>query len=74
MVESMRLSHHMVATAQVGLSYLFLAGFFACVILYGLGYFKNDIMTVLTAGLQLMLSFWFMRQRTSDPPPETKDP
>lgn len=73
----MKLSHHAVATAQVGLSYFFLTGFFVCVIMYGLGYLKNEVITVLTAGVQLVLSFWFMRQRTSndspsDPPTETK--
>ena len=64
----MKLPHHVVATAQVGLSYFFLTGFFACLILVGLGYLKADIMTSLTAGVQLVLAFWFMRQRTSDPP------
>jgi hypothetical protein len=70
----MKLSHHAVATAQVGLSYFFLAGFFACLILVGLGYLKPDIMTSLTAGVQLVLAFWFMRQRASDPPDPPEKP
>lgn len=72
----MKLSHHAVATAQVGLSYFFLAGFFACIAGVGLGYLKGDVLTILGSGVQLILAFWFMRQRTSDPPtdPPTETP
>jgi len=60
-----RLTHWAVAKAQVGLSYLFLLGFFAAIGGQGLGYFKVDITSELKDVLMLVMSFWFMRQRVS---------
>jgi len=57
------LLHHKAGNAQIGLSYFFLAGFFACLILQGLGYFKIDISNNLREMAMLVLSFWFMRSR-----------
>lgn len=70
-----RLSHWAVAKAQVGLSYLFLLGFFGVLLLEGLGYIKNNVSNNLREVLMLVMSFWFMRARTSgDEPDPTPDP
>lgn len=72
----MKLPHHVVASAQVGLSYLIFIGYFGVVV--------GEGMKLVTAGasgglkdlIMLVAAFWFMRQRASDPPtpPETKTP
>lgn len=68
--------HRRAGNAQIGLSYSFLAGFFVCLILQGLGYFKINIADTLREMAMLVLSFWFMRSRdtTSEPPPATVAP
>lgn len=68
------LTHWIVATAQVGLSYFFLAGYFTLLILQGLGIFKADISGKLEDVLMLVMSFWFMRQRVSGDEPPKDDP
>lgn len=72
----MKLSHHAVATAQVGLSYLIVAGYFAIVAGEGMKYLSPGTASGLKDLVVLVGAFWFMRQRTSDPPtpPETKVP
>jgi len=57
------MTHRKAGNAQVGLSYFFLAGFFACLILQGLGYIKTDLTGQLAPMAMLVLSFWFQRQR-----------
>jgi hypothetical protein len=59
--------HITVANAQVGITYFFLAGFFAMIGLQGAGVFKIDVTTKLNDVLMLVMSYWFMRQRTSEP-------
>jgi hypothetical protein len=61
------MSHRKAGNAQVGLSYFFLAGFFAILILQGLGYIKLDMIGQLAPMAMLVLSFWFQRQRESTP-------
>jgi hypothetical protein len=66
------------AQAQVGISYLFLAGFFALIAAEGLGYLKQGTADRLAEGVLLILFFWFQRQRTNEPdppkPPENPTP
>lgn len=59
------LTHTIAGRAQVGLSYFFLAGFFALATAQGLGYLKLDIIGELKDIVTLVMSFWFMRQRES---------
>ena len=62
------LTHKKAANAQVGLSYLFLIGFFLLAAAQGLGYLKLDMIGELKDVLMLVMSFWFMRQRTTGNP------
>jgi hypothetical protein len=59
------LTHRKARSAQVGLSYFFLAGFFGIIMLEGLGWIKFDVMGQLGPMAMLVLSFWFQRQRSS---------
>ena len=69
----MKLSHHAVATAQVGLSYVCLIGFFGMLVGEGTGHLASGTSSSLKELVMLVGFFWFQRQRTSDPPPpETK--
>lgn len=73
----MKLSHHAVATAQVGLSYLIIAGYFGIIAGEGMKYLSAGTASGLKDLVVLVGAFWFMRQRAStdpnDPkPPETK--
>jgi Zn-dependent protease with chaperone function len=63
---------HLVATAQVVLSCLFLGGYFAMLALFLLGHIKTPpewkdqlgiLIGVLTAGVMMILQFWFSRSR-----------
>lgn len=63
---------HLVATAQVVLSCLFLAGYFLVLILFVLGYIKTPpewkdamvaLLGVITGGVGTILGFWFSRSR-----------
>ncbi len=64
-----------VAWAQVLLSAVFLSGYFAMLALFLLGYIKTPpewkdqlgvLLGVLTAGVMLILQFWFSRSRPSE--------
>lgn len=70
----MKLSHHAVATAQVGLSYLIVAGYLGVVVATGAKYLAADTASNLKDVLFLVATFWFQRQRASIDPtaPETK--
>lgn len=72
----MKLSHHAVATAQAGLSYLIIAGYFGILVGEGAKYLSPGTASSLKDVVMLVAAFWFMRQRTSEPPtpPETKAP
>ena len=74
----MKLSHHAVATAQVGLSYLIFVGYFGIVAGEAMKYLAPGTAGNLKDLIMLCAAFWFMRQRTSDPPTdkstETKTP
>jgi hypothetical protein len=74
-MKSPQMFHRTVANAQVGLSYFFLAGFFTVLILSGLGVLKVDVTHFLEGGATMVLSYWFMRQRSStDEPMKESDP
>jgi len=64
----MKLSHHAVATAQVGLSYLIVIGYLGVIVATGAKYLAQDTASNLKDVLFLVATFWFQRQRTSDPP------
>jgi hypothetical protein len=70
----MRLTDAQIATAQIGLSYFFLAGFFAAIAAEGLGYLKAGTAERLTEGALLILFFWFQRLRQSEPQPPKETP
>lgn len=74
----MKLSHHAVATAQVGLSYLIFVGYFGVVVGEGMKLVTPGTASSLKDIIALCAAFWFMRQRESTPPPnpptETKTP
>ena len=53
------------ARAQIGLSFFFIAGFFATLAGEGLGYIKAGTADNLREGVLLVLFFWFQRQRQS---------
>jgi protein-S-isoprenylcysteine O-methyltransferase Ste14 len=67
----------LVMTAQVVLSAIFIGGYFVLMYQFMVGNvhvpetFKDAFLTllgVLTAGVGLILSFWFQRQREQTPP------
>jgi hypothetical protein len=59
----------------VGLSYLIFVGYFGVVACEGMKYVAPGTASGLKDLIMLCAAFWFMRQRTSDPPPtETKSP
>lgn len=64
----MKLSHHAVATAQVGLSYLIFVGYFGVVVGEGMKLVTAGTASGLKDLIMLVAAFWFMRQRVSDPP------
>lgn len=64
----MRLSHHAVATAQAGLSYLIVVGYFGIIVGEGAKYLTPGTASSLKDVVMLVAAFWFMRQRQSDPP------
>jgi hypothetical protein len=68
------MTHRRAGNAQIGLSYFFLTGFFVVLILEGLGYIKSNVSNNLREVLMLVMSFWFMRQRTSGDEPTTSAP
>lgn len=63
---------HVVARAQIVLSAVFLTGYFAMLALFILGHVHTPetwkdtlaaLLSVLTAGVLLILNYWFQRQR-----------
>lgn len=68
------MTHRQSRGAQIGLSYFFLGGFFITATLQGLGYLKLDVIGELKDVLMLVMSFWFMRQRESNPETHTPNP
>jgi hypothetical protein len=81
------LTHRKARSAQVGLSYFFLTGFFIITVMEGLGRFKISLLNQMIPITMLVMSFWFQRQRSStdeadelkrgpDPvvPPKTPEP
>lgn len=63
-----------ISFAQIALSAIFLAGYFAVLILFITGFVKTPpewkealiaLLGVITAGVGLILSFWFSRSRES---------
>lgn len=67
MTKLQTMSHRQARAAQVGLSYVFLLGFFALLYFQGTGALKFNVVGELKDVLMLMMSFWFMRQRESNP-------
>ena len=65
----MKLPHHVVASAQVGLSYLIFIGYFGIVAGEAMKYLAPGAAGNMKDLIMLCAAFWFMRQRTSDPPP-----
>ena len=70
----MTLSHLGTAYAQVSLSALFIGGYFAVLLLIMTGVVHipselreliGNLLSTLTAGVLLILNFWFARQRQS---------
>jgi hypothetical protein len=59
------LTHRKARSAQVGLSFYVLTIFFVVIILVGLGYLKMEVLHVVEGVVTIVISFWFMRQRTS---------
>lgn len=68
-----------VALAQILLSAIFLIGYFAMLALFLLGYIRTPpewkdqlgiLLGVLTAGVMLILQFWFSRSRPTESAPE----
>lgn len=63
---------HLIATAQVVLSAVYIGGYFLMLGLVLMGYIRTPVewkdvlialLGVLTAGVGMILSFWFQRQR-----------
>jgi len=72
----MNLTARITAMAQVGLSALFMIGYFLMLGLFLTGYVKTPpewkdtlgaLLSVLTAGALLILQFWFSRERSKEP-------
>lgn len=60
------------AQAQRNLTYLWLVGFFAILILSGWGYLKDVPMDSLFTMTGVVLFFWFNRSRPQETPPNTQ--
>lgn len=74
-----------IAVAQLGLSVLFLTGYFAVIILFMMGLAKiptdfkeafSGLLSLMTGGGLTILYFWFQRTRAppESAPPPPKDP
>ena len=68
------LTHRKARSAQIGLSYFFLFGFFFVMVATGLGYMKVDVIHFMEGGATMILSFWFMRQRETGSEPVPTQP
>lgn len=69
-----QISHREAATAQIGLSILFLLGYFGVLAAILFGYISTPVeykealialLGVITGGVGTILSFWFSRQRST---------
>lgn len=65
-----------ISTAQIGLSAVFLLGYFGVLILFVTGHIRTPpewkealiaLLGVITGGVGTILAFWFARSRESDP-------
>lgn len=74
----MNVTARMQASAQVALSIMFLAGYFAMLALFLLGKIHTPpewrdqlgiLLGVLTSGVLIIINFWFTRERPREPPP-----
>lgn len=72
-----QMTHRTVAFAQIGLSIVFLVGYFVLLALFVLGEIRTPVewrdqlsvlLGVLTAGVMLVMNYWFSRQRQSENP------
>lgn len=71
----MNLPHRVVASAQVGLSYLIVTGYLGIIAAEGAKYLSAGTASSLKDVVMLVAFFWFQRQRsTAEQPPETKTP
>ena len=66
-----------ISYAQIGLSVLFLGGYFAVLCLFVLGYIRTPpewkealiaLLGVITGSIGTIMSFWFQRSRSNDGP------
>ena len=71
----MTVNARLIATAQVILSVAFLVGYFGILAIFLLGWIRTPaewkdalitLLGVLTAGVGIVLSFWFQRQRNTN--------
>ena len=71
----MTVNARLIATAQVVLSVAFLVGYFSILAIFLLGWIRTPpewkdalitLLGVLTAGVGIVLSFWFQRQRNTN--------
>ena len=71
----MTVNARLIATAQVILSVAFLVGYFSILAIFLLGWIRTPaewkdalitLLGVLTAGVGIVLSFWFQRQRNTN--------
>jgi hypothetical protein len=69
-----QISHRVAAVAQIGLSVLFLLGYFSIVYMFLAGLVRADVgwkeaiialLGVITGSLGTIVSFWFSRQRST---------
>ena len=69
-----QVTHKMAATAQLGLSAIFIIGYFIMIFMFLDGHVRTPegwkealmaLLGVLTAGVGQILSYWFSRQRVS---------
>jgi len=70
----MKLPHSVVASAQVGLSYLIFAGYFGIVAGEAMKYLAPGTASSLKDVVMLCAAFWFMRQRASTDPTAPENP
>lgn len=72
-----QMTHRTVAFAQIGLSVLFIVGYFVVLALFLLGYIKTPeawkealiaLLGVITGNIATVVGYWFSRQRQSENP------
>jgi hypothetical protein len=57
--------HWTVANAQVGITYFWLCGYFAVIVITLRGKLPVDVLSTLTPITATVIAFWFSRQRAS---------